>query len=138
MDQAVDTHYLTREFLEAQLVANTERIKQLESAHSQIVQRDWDTKAQLQTMIDSMQSWTINALQERLISETDAEEIAEICGFELAKDVEVEVSVTYTMTVNVGPHDEIEDVINNISFDSIDYDTDQITWLNATVDRIDF
>ena len=80
----------------------------------------------------------MNALEENSITETSAEEIAEICGFELSKEVEVEVSVTYTMTVNVGPNEDVEDIVNNIDFDTVSYNEDNISWMSSSIDRIDF
>jgi hypothetical protein len=36
------------------------------------------------------------------------------------------------------PHDEdAEDIVNNIDFETIQYNDDYITWLSASVDRID-
>jgi hypothetical protein len=89
-------------------------------------------------MRDNMHEWTLNALSEDNITEDSANQIAEICGFELTKEVEVEVTVTYNLTLQV-PHDEdTESIINDIDFESVSYNSDNITWLSATVDRIDF
>ena len=136
MDQSVVT--ATSEFLQGQITQFQEIIKSKDEHIQRITQRDYATKAELVSMRDNMHDWTMTALQNERISEEVAEEIAEICGFELTKEVEVEVTVTYTMTVNVGPDEDVEYIVNDISFDSLDYDTDKISWLNASVDRIDF
>ena len=82
MDQVtiVDNHYMTREFLESQLVANKERITQLEESHSRITQRDYNTAATLNTMREAMQEWTFSALELGSINESEAEEIANLTG----------------------------------------------------------
>jgi hypothetical protein len=133
-----DNHYMTREFLEKSLADNSATIKQLQEHIQKITQRDYSTAATLQNLRDNMHTWTMNALEENSITETSAEEIAEICGFELSKEVEVEVSVTYTMTVNVGPNEDVEDIVNNIDFDTVSYNEDNISWMSSSIDRIDF
>ncbi len=91
MDQVtkVDNHFMTREFLESQLVANKERIANLESHVQTVTQRSYSESADKNRIIDDMKEWTLNALEEREISETNAEEIANICGFELTNEFEV-------------------------------------------------
>ena len=128
----------TETYYKDQLAKNAERIQSLEEHVQRVTQRDYSSASALTKMRDEMHDWTMNALRDREISETNAEEISEICGFELTNEVEVEVSVTYSMTVNVGPDEDVEDIVNNINFDSIDYDTDKISWVNPSIDRIDF
>jgi hypothetical protein len=72
------------------------------------------------------------------MSDTVAEIFADLCGFELTKEVEVEVSVTYNLTVQVPHNEDTESVVNDIDFESVSYNSDNITWLSASVDRIDF
>ena len=137
MDQSTLEVNATEDFLKSQIVAKDERIQQLEEHVQRVTQRDYTTAGNLQSMRDSMHEWTLEALAQREISETNAEEIAEICGFELTKEVEVEVTVTYNLTVLV-PHDgDAEDIVNDIDFESVSYNSDNITWLSASVDRID-
>lgn len=137
MDQTVTVVNATSEFLQSQIVAKDERIQQLEEHIQRITQRDYQTRGELQGTRDAMHEWTLQALKSREISETNAEEIAEICGFELTQEVEVEVTVTYNLTVMV-PHDEdAEAIVNDIDFETIQYNDDYITYLSASVDRID-
>jgi hypothetical protein len=131
-----DTHYMTREFLESQLVANKTRITQLEEAHANVVQRSYSENAERQRMRDGMHEWTLNALEEREISETNAEEIANICGFELTQEFELEVSVQYSVTVNAKNEEEAMNLMYDIDFDSVSHPED-ITYLSSTVDRVD-
>jgi hypothetical protein len=138
MDQFVDKHYMTREFLETQLVQNKERITQLEESHSKLAQRSYADSADKNRMVESMQEWALNELENGQITESQAEEIAEIMGFDLVKEVEVEVTVTYNFTVNVGPNEDAESIINDIDFDTIQYNDDNISYMSSSVDRIDF
>lgn len=138
MEQTTEAQYMTREFLESMLVENKNRIRQLEEAHATIVQRDYSTKAALQTIRDEMQRWTFEALESGSITETEAEEISNIVGFELYKEVEVEVTVTYNITLNVSPNEDAESIVNDIDFDSISYNSDHVCYMSSTVDRIDF
>ena len=140
MDQTgiTDNHYMTREFLETTLVANKERITQLEESHSKLAQRSYADSADKNRMVESMQEWALNELENGQITESQAEEIAEIMGFDLVKEVEVEVTVTYNFTVNVGPNEDAESIINDIDFDTIQYNDDNISYMSSSVDRIDF
>jgi hypothetical protein len=137
MDQPViDNHYMTREFLESKLVENTNRIKQLEEHIQKVTQRSYADSADKNRMVEAMQEWTLNALEEREISETNAEEIAEIVGFELTKEFELEVTVMYSVTVNARDEESAQNAIHDIDFDSVSYG-EEVTYLSSSVDRID-
>ena len=139
----MDTSYptvitATTEFLQGQ-ITNLEAIAKEKDEHIQrITQRDYATAANLQGMRDSMHEWTLNALSEDNITEDSANQIAEICGFELTKEVEVEVTVTYNITLQVPYDEDVESIVNDIDFESVSYNSDNITWLSANVDGIDF
>ena len=128
--------HATQEFLQTQLTQKDERIQQLEEHIQRVTQRDYATRGELQSMRDGMHEWTMTALQEREISETNAEEIAEICGFELTQEVEAEVTVTYYITLQVPAGEDAEDIIGEIDFDAITYDCDKITHVSSNVDSI--
>jgi hypothetical protein len=138
MDQVtkVDNHFMTREFLESQLVANKARITQLEEAHAQVVQRSYGEAAERNRMRNEMQEWTFEALENAQITESDAEEIASICGFELTKEFELEVSVQYSITVNARDEESAQNLIHDIDFDSVSY-PEEVTYLSSSVDRIE-
>ena len=133
-----DNHYLTREFLEASFVDLTNKIKELTNALEAARNINRSNANEMNSTRDSIQSWTFEELENGQLTESQAEEISEICGFELTKETEVEVTVTYSLTVTAGPNDDVEDIVNNINFDTIDYDTELISSLNASIDRIDF
>lgn len=134
MDQVINA---TNEFLNTQIASLQEVIKNKDEHIQRITQRDYANSAERQRMRDAMHEWTMKELEDNGITEDQASEIADICGFELSKEVEVEVTVTYNLTVQV-PHDEdVESIVNDIDFESVSYNSDNITWLSATVDRID-
>jgi hypothetical protein len=137
MDQPViDTHYMTREFLESQLVSNKERIAQLEKHIQEVTQRSYGEAAERNRMRNEMQDWTLENLSDGAISEDTAEEIANICGFELTKEFELEVTVQYSITVNAQNEEAAMNLMYDIDFDSVSQ-PDGITYLSSTVDRID-
>lgn len=137
-------HYMTREFLQNQIAALAESIEKkdamiisLQDRASQNSQREYATAAEMNRLRDQMQEWTLDELSNGQITESQAEEIASIMGFDLTKEVEVEVTVTYNFTVQVPYDEDAEDIINEIDFDAVTYDTDKITWVSHSVDRID-
>ena len=138
MDQPViDNHYMTREFLETTLVQNKERIQQLEEHIQKVTQRSYGEAAERNRMRNEMQEWTLEAMDNDTISEDTAEEIANICGFELTKEFEVEVEVQYSITVNARNEEEAKNAIYDIDFDTVDYNSDSIQYLSSSVDRVD-
>jgi hypothetical protein len=138
MDQVtkIDNHFMTREFLESRLVENETRIKQLEEAHAQVVQRSYGEAAERNRMRNEMQEWTLEALDSATINESEAEEIANICGFELTKEFELEVTVMYSITVNARNEEEAQNLIHDIDFDSVS-EPQGVTYLSSSVDRIE-
>jgi hypothetical protein len=71
------------------------------------------------------------------ITESQAEEIAMICGFDLTKEFEVEVTVMYSVTVNARNEEEAQNAIHDIDFDTVDYNSDSISYLSSSIDRVD-
>jgi hypothetical protein len=146
MDQQYPTIInATDEFNQKQAAALQEAIEKkdamivsLQDRMSAMSQRSYSDSAERNRMVESMKEWTLEELSNETITESQAEEIAEIMGFDLTKEVEVEVTVTYNITLQV-PHDEdAESIVNDIDFETVSYNSDNITWLSATVDRIDF
>ena len=142
MDQPItvtptDNHYMTREFLETTLVANKERINQLEEHIQKVTQRSYADSADRNRMVEGMQEWTLEAVEDGSITESQAEEIAEIMGFELTKEFEVEVTVMYSVTVNARNEEAATNAIHDIDFDTVQYDSDNISWLSSSIDRVD-
>ena len=138
MDQPViDNHYMTREFLETTLVQNKERIQQLEEHIQKVTQRSYGEAAERNRMRNEMQEWTLEAMDNGTFDESTAQEIADICGFELTKEFEVEVTVMYSVTVNARNEEEAQNAIHDIDFDTVDYNSDSISYLSSSIDRVD-
>ena len=135
---STENQYMTREYLEASFIDLTNKIKELQGALDIARNINRNNANEMNSTRDAIQSWTFEELENGQLTESQAEEISEICGFELTKETEVEVTVTYSLTVTAGPNDDVEDIVNNINFDTIDYDTELISSLNASIDRIDF
>ena len=138
MDQVtkVDNHFMTREFLETTLVQSKERIQQLEEHIQKVTQRSYADSAERNRITEDMQTWTLAALESGTINESEAEEIAEIVGFELTKEFELEVTVMYSVTVNARDEESAQNAIHDIDFDSVSYG-EEVTYLSSSVDRID-
>ena len=132
-----DTHYMTREFLESQLVQNKTRIDQLEEHIQKVTQRSYSDSADRNRMVEGMQEWTLSELENEDITEEQAEAIAEIMGFELTKEFEVEVTVLYSITVNARNEEQATNAIHDIDFDTVDYNSDSVQYLSSSIDRVD-
>jgi hypothetical protein len=138
MDQSTNVVVVnaTEDFLRDSLAKATLRVAELEEHIQKVTQRSYADSADKNRLVEAMQEWTLNALEEREISETNAEEIAEIVGFELTKEFEVEVTVMYSVTVNARTEEDAQNAIHDIDFDSVSYG-EEVTYLSSSVDRID-
>lgn len=134
MDESV--MLATKEYLERELEKAKAEASHMLEVNERLVQEKNKALVKLDQIQTAMQEWTMTAVAERTIGETEAEEISNIVGFDLYRQVEVEVSVTYTMTVNVGIDEDAEEIIHDIDFDSVQYDEDKISWLNAEIQHV--
>ena len=127
----------TTDFLKSEIEKKDAYIAQLESAHTNAVSR-YTTEASERSIIkNEMHEWTLEALSDGAIEESQAEEIANICGFELTKEFEVEVTVTYSIMVNARDAESAENAISDIDFDSVSYNDDSISYLTSNIESID-
>ena len=127
----------TQEFLQSQIQIKNERIANLESHISTVTQRSVTEAAERSRMRSEMHEWTLEAMDDETISEDVAQQIADICGFELTKEFEVEVTVMYSMTINARNEEEAINAVHDIDFDTVSYSDENISWLNASVDRVE-
>ena len=134
MDHA--TINATTDFLNAEILKKNAYIAQLESAHANAVTRSTNEAAERNRMRNEMQEWTLEALENANINESEAEEIASICGFELTQEFELEVEVQYSITVNARNEEEAKNLMYDIDFDSVS-EPQGVTYLSSSVDRID-
>jgi hypothetical protein len=126
----------TREFLQADLLKKDYRIANLEENLQRVTQRSVTEAAERSNMRNEMHEWTLEALDNAQITESDAEEIASICGFELTKEFELEVTVQYSITVNARSEEDAQNLIHDIDFDSVS-EPQGVTYLSSSVDRIE-
>ena len=141
MDQ-METSYptvinATEDFLKSQIVQKDERIANLESHISTVTTRSYTEAAERNRMRNEMQEWTLCELENQDITEEQAEAIAEIMGFDLTKEFEVEVTVLYSVTVNARNEEQATNAIHDIDFDTVDYNSDSIQYLSSSIDRVD-
>jgi hypothetical protein len=127
----------TQEFLRDSLAKATLRVTSLEEHIQKVTQRSYADSAERNRMVEGMQEWTLEAVEDGSITESQAEEIAEIMGFELTKEFEVEVTVLYSVTVNARNEEAATNAIHDIDFDTVQYDSDSISWLSSSIDRVD-
>ena len=127
----------TEDYLKSQVAEKDARITQLEEHIQKVTQRSYADSADKNRMVESMQEWTLEELENGSITESQAEEIAEIMGFELSKEFEVEVTVMYSITVNARNEEEAQNAIHDIDFDTVSYNSDSIQYLSSSIDRVD-
>jgi hypothetical protein len=137
MSTLASTVNATQEFLRDSLAKSTLRVTQLEEHIQKVTQRSYADSADKNRMVESMQEWTLGELENQDITEEQAESIAEIMGFELTKEFEVEVTVMYSVTVNARTEEDAQNAIHDIDFDTVDYNSDSIQYLSSSIDRID-
>ena len=70
----------TEDFLKSQIASKDQRIAELEEHIQKVTQRSYAESADRNRITESMQEWTLAALEAGSINETEAEEIAEIVG----------------------------------------------------------
>ena len=127
----------TEDYLKSQISQKDIRITQLEEHIQKVTQRSYADSAERNRITEDMQTWTLKALEEGTINESEAEEIAEIVGFELTKEFELEVTVLYSVTVNARDEESAQNAIHDIDFDTVSYNDENISWLSSSIDRID-
>ncbi len=123
----------TINYLQSTVEAQAKQITVLEERDSSRTQEIYRMRATHDSMVTAMQTWTLEALESRDISETNAEEIAEICGFDLNHEYDVTVTVEYNFTVTGRNKEDVENEVLSIDFDAINYNDDVISYCSAEV-----
>ena len=126
----------TETFLRDSLAKATLRIGELEQHISTVTQRSYGEAAERDRMRSEMHEWTLEALETGTINELEGQEIADICGFELSKEFELEVTVLYSVTVNARNEESAINLIHEIDFDSVS-EPEGVIYLSSSVDRVD-
>jgi hypothetical protein len=127
----------TEDFLRDSLAKATLRVTELEEHIQKVTQRSYADSADRNRITEEMQEWTLEAINCGTLNESEGQEIADIVGFELSKEFELEVTVMYSVTVNARDEESAQNAIHDIDFDTVSYNSDNITWLSSSVDRID-
>ena len=139
MEQSIETPivHATQEFLKSEITKKDEHIVQLQEHIQKVTQRSYTEASERSRMRNEMQEWTLESLDAGDITESQAESIAMICGFDLTKEFEVEVTVVYSVTVNARNEEDAQNAIHEIDFDNVSYSDDSISYLSSSIDRID-
>jgi hypothetical protein len=135
-DTSVKLVNATEDFLRDSLAKATLRIGELEQHISTVTQRSYGEAAERSRITNELQEWTLEAMEHGTIDESNAQEIADICGFELNKEFEVEVTVLYSVTVNAPNEEAAINLIHEIDFDSVS-EPQGVIYLSSSVDRVD-
>ena len=133
MDQSTDNHYMTREFLESQIVAFKESLDKkdalilsLQERSSEHSQNLFTERREHQAIICSIKEYVVEAVRDGDINASVAQALAEICNFELTKTVTVNAVVEFEVEIEVSFDVDADDVANTLEFsvDSFDYSID--------------
>jgi hypothetical protein len=114
----------TEAFLRDELAKATLRVGQLEEAHSKAVQRSTQTQIDLTRTQNALRDWTREQLKDEEITDTQARELARIGDFTLSQNYDVTMTVEHTFTVCVEAGQDIEDILQGISFSTESYDAE--------------
>ena len=135
MDQTVIN--ATTEFFQTQITERDEKINSLQEHIQKVTQRSYADSAERNRIVEDMQAWTLTELENNGITESQAEEISSVCGFELTQEFELEVTVNYVITVNARDEESAQNAIHDIDFDTVSYNDEYITYLSSNVERVD-
>ena len=135
MDQALIN--ATTDYLQLELLKKEETINSLQEHIQKLTQRSYADSAERNRIVEDMQAWTLTELENNGITESQAEEISSVCGFELTKEFELEVTVNYVITVNARDEESAQNAIHDIDFDTVSYNDEYITYLSSNVERVD-
>ena len=129
--------HATEEFLKSEIAKKDEDIARLTNIVNEYSKSTINLGNSLRTMSVQLQDWTMSQLENGEINEEQATELSEIGNFDLTKEVEAEVTVKYWITLQVPAGESAEDIINEIDFESVSYDTEAITNISYEVADID-
>ena len=125
----------TTDYLQLELTKKEETINSLQEHIQKVTQRSYGEIAERSRIASEMQEWTLEAINCDTLNESEGQEIADIVGFELTKEFELEVTVNYTITVNARDEESAQNLIHDIDFDSVSYPED-VTYLSSDVSGV--
>lgn len=126
----------TTDYLQTQISQKDERIQQLEQHIQRVTQRDFNTAAELNALREDLKAFTLHELQNNDITDEQAEKLAIIGSFELTKEFNVSLTVSFDVVVKAKDEATVVDIFDNIDFDQISYSDDSIQSVNYQIDDI--
>jgi hypothetical protein len=141
-----DSHYLTREFLEAQVAALADAIQKKDAMIISLQDRSSENSQSLykeqrahQATKDAVKEYVLESLKNSNMSHDIAEALSEICDFELTKTVTINAVVEFEIEVEVPFDVDADDVANTLEFsvDSFDYSIDDYNVDTRSLDAED-
>lgn len=127
----------TENFLRSEITKKDEDIARLTNIVNEYSKSTINLGNSYRTMSVQLQDWTMTNFENGDINEEQATELSEIGGFDLTKEVEAEVTVKYWITLQVPAGESAEDIINEIDFESVTFDSEAITNISYEVSDID-
>lgn len=129
--------HATEEFLRSEITKKDEQITRLTDNVASLSKSALSLGDSLRNVSDSLRDWTMTELENNGITEEQATELSEIGGFDLTKEVEAEVTVKYWITLQVPAGESAEDIINEIDFESVSFNSEAIENISYEVSDID-
>ena len=133
MEQVINA---THDYLQTQINQKDERIQQLEQHVQRVTQRDFNTAAELNALREDLKSFTVSELDNDNLTHEQAERLAVIGNFELTKEFNVSLTVSFDVVVKAKDEQSVQDIFDNIDFDQISYSADGIESVNYQIDDI--
>jgi hypothetical protein len=132
------TDYLERQgasMLEL-IASKDELINRLQEELSVQSNRVSNMRLERGNLINEIKDYVFESLANGEMSDTIAETLAQICDFELTREVTATVRVEYEIQMQVPYGEDAESMIQDIDFESVSYNSDYVTWFNAEVHNI--
>jgi hypothetical protein len=133
----------TVEYLERQsttmlelIASKDELINRLQEEVSAQSHRVTNMRLERGNLVNEVKDYVLESLSNGEMSDTIAETLAQICDFELTKEVTATVRVEYEIQMQVPYGEDAESMIQDIDFESVSYNSDYISWFNAEVHNI--
>jgi hypothetical protein len=119
----MDQHYVTREFLENQLVQLTDEVNNLRTFKEDLIKSSNTTHNRLTALQDELKQWTRSELSAEDITVEQAQSLATIGNFTLTTCYDVTVVVEHSFSIELEAGDDVDDVLSTLDFSVDSYHT---------------
>ena len=119
----MDQHYVTREFLENQLVQLTDEVNNLRTFKENLIIQSNQLHSRHNALVESLKEWTRAELAAEDITIEQAQSLAGMGNFTLTKCYDVTVVVEHSFSVELEAGDDIDDVLSTLDFSVDSYHT---------------